>query len=61
MENAADTCPILPLEQVAQAVCELTAEPTLEGFAARFLESVRRWASPSAVLAAVRDPAAESG
>jgi hypothetical protein len=60
-ENAADTCPLLPLEQVAQAVRELGAERTLEGFAARFLESVRRWAAPSAVLAAVRDPAAEGG
>ena len=60
-ENAADTCPLLPLEEVAQVVRELGAERTLEGFAARFLESVRRWAAPSAVLAAVRDPAAEGG
>jgi hypothetical protein len=60
-ENAADTCPLLPLEEVAQAVRELSAEPTLEGFAARFLERVRRWAAPSAVLAAVRDPGAGSG
>ncbi len=60
-ENAADTCPLLPLEEVAQAVRELGAERTLEGFAARFLESVRRWAAPSAVLAAVRDPAVEGG
>ncbi len=60
-ENAADTCPLLPLEEVAQAVRELGAERTLEGFAARFLESVRRWAAPSAVLAAVRDPAADGG
>ncbi len=59
-ENAADTSP-LPLEEVAQAVLELTAERTLEGFAARFLDCVRRWAAPSAVLAAVRDPAAECG
>ena len=60
-ENAADTCPLLPLEEIAQAVRELAAERTLEGFAARFLESVRRWAAPSAVLAAVRDPAVEAG
>ncbi|HSD27475.1 MAG TPA: hypothetical protein VLL75_09225, partial [Vicinamibacteria bacterium] len=60
-ENVADTSPLLPLEEVAQAVRELSAERTLEGFAARFLESVRRWALPSAVLAAVRDPSAESG
>ena len=60
-ENAADTCPLLPLEEVAQAVRELGAERTLEGLAARFLEWVRRWAGPSAVLAAVRDPAGEGG
>jgi hypothetical protein len=60
-ENAADTSTFLPLEEVAQAVRELGSESTLEGFAARFLERVRRWAAPSAVLAAVRDPGAESG
>ena len=60
-ENADDTHPPLPLEEVARAVFELTAEPTLEGFVARFLESVHRWAAPSAVLAAVRDPSAASG
>jgi hypothetical protein len=60
-ENADDTRPPLPLEEVAQAVLELTAERTLEGLAARFLDSVRRWAAPSAVLAAVRDPATECG
>jgi hypothetical protein len=60
-ENAADTCPLLPMEEVAQAVRELAKERTLEGFAARFLDHVRRWAAPSAVLAAARDPAAEGG
>jgi hypothetical protein len=56
-----DTCPLLTLEQVAQAVLELTGERSLAGFAARFLETVRQWGAPSAVLAAVRDPAVESG
>jgi hypothetical protein len=60
-ENADDTHPPLPLEEVARAVFALTAERTLEGFVARFLESVHRWAAPSAVLAAVRDPSAASG
>jgi len=60
-ENADDTRPPLPLEEVAQAVLELTAERPLEGFAARFLDCVRRWAAPSAVLAAVRDPDTECG
>ncbi len=60
-ENADDTRASLPLEEVAQAVLDLTAERTLEDFVARYLEKLRAWAAPSAVLAAVRDPAAGSG
>jgi hypothetical protein len=60
-ERADDSRAHLSLEEVAQAVLDLSAERTLEGFAARFLENLRRWAAPSAVLAAVRDTAAESG
>jgi hypothetical protein len=60
-ENADDTRAPLSLEEVAQAVLELTNERTLDGFAARFLERLRAWAAPSAVLAAVRDAAAASG
>ena len=60
-ENGDDTRAPLSLEEVAQAVLDLCAERTLEGFAARFLENLRRWAAPSAVLAAVRDPSAASG
>jgi hypothetical protein len=60
-ETADDTRAPLPLEEVARAVLALTAERTLEGFAARFLETLRLWAAPSAVLAAVRDPAAGGG
>ena len=56
-----DTRAPLTLEEVAQQVLELTAERTLEGLASRFHECLRHWAAPSAVLAAVRDPAAESG
>lgn len=60
-ENGDDIRTPLPLEEVAQAVIELAAEGTLEGVAARFLEGVRRWAGPSAVLAAVREPGTECG
>ena len=60
-EKADDTHPPLSVEEVARAVLELTAESALEGFATRFLERLRTWAAPSAVLAAVRDPAAGSG
>jgi predicted nucleic acid-binding Zn-ribbon protein len=51
----------LQLEDVARASAELAAEPELDKLLARFLDRVREWASPSALLAAVRDPAAESG
>ena len=51
----------LRLEDVARAAAELAAEQELDRALARFLDRVREWASPSALLAAVRDPAAESG
>ena len=60
-ERADDTRARLSLEEVAQAVQDLSTERTLDGFVVRFLEDLRRWAAPSAVLAAVRDPTAESG
>ena len=60
-ENADDPRTPLSLEEVAQAVLDLCAERTLEDFVARFLDHLRRWAAPSAMLAAVRDPSAESG
>jgi hypothetical protein len=41
-ENVADTHPLLPLEEIAQTVRELSAERTLKNFAAQFLERVRR-------------------
>ena len=60
-ERADDTRARLSLEEVAQAVQDLSTERTLDGIVVRFLEDLRRWAAPSAVLAAVRDPTAESG
>jgi predicted nucleic acid-binding Zn-ribbon protein len=51
----------LPLEDVARAARELAAETELEALVSRFLDRVREWASPSALLAAVRDPGAEDG
>jgi hypothetical protein len=60
-ERADDTRARLSLEEVAQAVQDLSTERTLDGIVVRFLEDLRRWAAPSAVLAAVRDPTVESG
>ncbi len=51
----------LRLEDVARAAAELAAEPELDRLLGRFLDRVREWASPSALLTAVRDPGAESG
>jgi predicted nucleic acid-binding Zn-ribbon protein len=51
----------LLLEDVARAAAELAAESELDGLLARFMDRVREWGAPSAVLAAVRDPSAESG
>jgi predicted nucleic acid-binding Zn-ribbon protein len=51
----------LPLEDVARAARELTVERELGALVDRFLDRVREWASPSALLAAVRDPGAEDG
>jgi hypothetical protein len=50
-----DDRPRLSLEDVARAAAELAAQPELSGVLARFLELVRAWAAPSAVLAAVRE------
>jgi hypothetical protein len=51
----------LRLEDVARAASELAAEHELDSLLARFLDRVREWGAPSALLAAVRDPVAESG
>jgi colicin import membrane protein len=51
----------LLLEDVAHAAAELAAERELDGLLARFMDRVREWGAPSAVLAAVRDPSGESG
>ena len=46
----------LSLEEVARAAQDLATRPDAAGVAAAFLEVVQRWAAPSAVLSAVRDP-----
>ena len=51
----------LLLEDVARAAAELSAEGELSGLLERFRDRVREWASPSALLAAIKDPSAESG
>ena len=61
VDHAADFRPPIPLEDVARVALELAAERELGPLLARFIETVRDWAAPSAVLAAVQDPGAESG
>ena len=51
----------LSLEDVTRAAQELATRPDAARLAAAFLELVQRWAAPSAVLSAVRDPAAPAG
>ncbi len=53
--------PRIALEDVAPVVMELAAERELPALTTRFLELVRAWAAPSAVVAAVRDGQSESG
>ena len=51
----------LSLEEAARAAQELTTRAEVGRVAAGFLDLVQRWAAPSAVLTAVRDPAAPAG
>jgi hypothetical protein len=51
----------LPLDEVARAALDLAGLPDAARVAAGFLELVQRWAAPSAVLAAVRDPSTATG
>jgi len=51
----------LALQDVARATQELSAKHELSGFLSGFLDLVRAWAAPSAVLAAVREPQTEGG
>jgi hypothetical protein len=51
----------LTLEDVAQAVIDLSGQRELSALVARFLEMIRLWAGPSAVLAGIREPAAPRG
>jgi hypothetical protein len=55
------THPSIPWEQVAAGAAALSGERRLAGMAARFLALVDSWASPSAVLCALRDPASPEG
>lgn len=59
--DSENTAPSLLLEDVARAAAELNAEAELAGVIARFHERLREWSTPSAVLAAVKDPSSESG
>lgn len=61
MSEDRDESPRIVLEDVAATVLELAAEPALPTLVARFLELVRNWAAPSAVIAAARDPRSDSG
>jgi len=51
----------LSLAEAADAARELATRPDAAAAAAAFLELVKRWAAPSAVLSAARDPEAPSG
>ena len=51
----------LSLEETARAAAELATRAEAGRLAAAFLELVQRWAAPSAVLTAVRDPAGVAG
>ncbi len=51
----------LLLEDVARAAAELAAARELNELLKGFLDRVREWATPSALLAAIRDSSAESG
>ena len=51
----------LSLDEAARAAAELARRDDAASVAAGFLELVQRWGAPSAVLTAVRDPAAPAG
>lgn len=51
----------IPLSDVADAVLRFSGRPDVKGVLAGFLEQLRAWAAPSAVIAAVEDGSAEAG
>jgi len=55
-----DKAPI-PLDEVSRAALGLAAERDLGAALMGFLEQVKAWAAPSAILAAIRDPGGDSG
>jgi hypothetical protein len=56
-----DGKPPLALQDVARAALDLSAKRELSGLLSGFLDLVRAWAAPSAVLAAVREPQEKGG
>jgi flagellar motor protein MotB len=60
MSDEAAAAP-LTFGDVAPAVLGLAGQRELAGLVARFLETLRTWAAPSAVLAGIRDQAAAGG
>ncbi|HXY38846.1 MAG TPA: hypothetical protein VEQ10_04205, partial [Vicinamibacteria bacterium] len=60
-ERSPDERPPLALEEVARLALELAGERELRALVARFLETAQKWAAPSAIVAAVRQPDSEAG
>jgi hypothetical protein len=56
-----ETSRVVPFDEAAQAVFELSGKGDLAGLLSRFQERLKEWCAPSAVLAATKDPAAEGG
>jgi len=53
--------PPIGLDEVAQAILDLASRSDLAALTSRFLELLRGWAAPTAVLAAAEDASADSG
>jgi len=51
----------IPLDEVSRAILDLAAQKDLGALASRFLELVRNWGAPTAILAAAEDAGSESG
>jgi len=60
-EDSPSDSPPLGLDAVARVAAELAAQADLAGALSAFLDLVRSWAAPSAVVAVARDPDAEAG
>jgi hypothetical protein len=53
--------PPIPSDEVSAALLDLAAQGDLAALAARFLELVKGWAGPTAILAAAEDARSDSG